>query len=62
MRIGNMKDSCEDWKKAAELGDEEVLITKLKKQRFSIAELEGKQNESDYKATKQAMSDGYDFI
>ena len=44
------------------LRHEEVLITKLKKQGFSIAELEGKQNESDYKATKQAMSDGYDFI
>ena len=41
---------------------EEVLIKKLKKQRFQVAELEGKQNESDYKATKKAISDGYDFI
>ena len=44
------------------LRHEEVLIRKLKKQGFRIAELEGKQNERDYQATKQAMSDGYDFI
>ncbi len=44
------------------LRHEEVLIKKLKKQGFQIAELEGKQNESDYKATKKAMSEGYDFI
>ena len=44
------------------LRHEKVLITKLKKQGFRIAELEGKQNESDYQATKKAMSDGYDFI
>mgnify|MGYP003327776296 FL=1 len=39
-----------------------LKIKKLKKQGFQIAELEGKQNESDYQATKKAMSDGYDFI
>ena len=41
---------------------EKVLIGNLKKKGFRIAELEGKQNENNYKATKQAMSDGYDFI
>ena len=40
------------------LRHEEVLIKKLKKQGFEIAELEGKQNECDYAATKKAMSDG----
>ena len=44
------------------LRHEEVLIKKLKKQGFQIAELEGKQNECDYQETKKAMSDGYDFI
>ena len=44
------------------LRHEEVLIKKLKKKGFRIAELEGKQTECDYKATKQAMSHGYDFI
>ncbi len=44
------------------LRHEKVLIKKLKKKGFRIAELNGKQNEFDYKATKQAMSDGYDFI
>ena len=44
------------------LRHEEVLIKKLKKQGFQIAELEGKQSECDYQATKKAMSDGYDFI
>ena len=44
------------------LRHEEILIKKLKKQGFSIAELEGKQNEEDYKATIEAMSDGQDFI
>ena len=33
------------------LRHEEVLIKKLKKQGFQIAELEGKQNECDYEAT-----------
>ena len=44
------------------LRHEEVLIAKLEKQGFNVAHLPGKQNESDYKATKNAMADGYDFI
>ena len=44
------------------LRHEEVLITKLKKKGFQVAQLPGHQNERDYLATKQAMADGYDFI
>ena len=41
---------------------EELLISNLKKQGHKIAELTGKQNESDYKDTKKAMEDGFDYI
>ena len=44
------------------LRHEEVLISKLEKEGFRVAHLPGKQNESDYQATKKAMADGYDFI
>ncbi len=39
-----------------------MLLTKLEAQGHQIARLPGKQNASDYEATKEAMAEGFDFI
>ena len=44
------------------LRHEKELVLNLKKQGFRIAELNGKQIESDYLGTKKAMAEGFDFI
>lgn len=44
------------------LRHEELLIKKFEKQGFRVAHLAGKQRESDYSDTKDAIADGYDFI
>ena len=44
------------------LHHKEVLISKPDKESLRVPHLPGKQNESDYQATKKAMADGYDFI
>ena len=44
------------------LRHEQVLLSKLESQGNSIARLPGKQNASDYEATKAAMAEGFAFI
>ena len=44
------------------LRHEQVLLEKLEKEGYRIARLPGKQHDTDYNATKQAMAEGYDFI
>jgi len=41
---------------------ERVLLDKLERQGARIARLPGRQSEADYAATKEAMSEGFDFI
>jgi len=44
------------------LRHEQVLLTKLEEEGHSIARLPGKQTDTDYAATREAMAEGVEFI
>ena len=44
------------------LRHEQVLLTKLEKEGHNIARLPGRQTDSDYAATREAMAEGVEFI
>jgi predicted RecB family nuclease len=44
------------------LRHEQVLLDKLEREGHRIARLHGKQTETDYAATQEAMAEGFDFI